>query len=145
MAMATSTFSPRPASLRPLRAGAKPQTHRHLHLLPFPRLRAGRRGTRLERAAAGEAPVEVAPPSEPEAPAAASNGSAVKAVEAPPPPPPPAKPVEAAAEAAAPAPVPAFRDARWVNGTWDLTKFEKGGVVDWDAVIDAGEPPIPFY
>jgi hypothetical protein len=144
MAMATSTFSPRPASLRPLRAGAKPQTHRHLHLLPFPRLRAGRRGTRLGRAAAGEAPpVEVAPPSEPEAeqpaPAAASNGSAVKAVEAPPP---PAKPVEAAA--AAP-PVPAFRDARWVNGTWDLTKFEKGGVVDWDAVIDAGEPPIPFY
>ncbi|KAF8677162.1 hypothetical protein HU200_046634 [Digitaria exilis] len=123
MAMATSTFSPRPASLRPLRAGAKP----HLHLLPFPRFRAGR----LERAAAaGEAPVEVAPPAgeteaEP-APAAASNGAAVKAVEAP------AK----ATEAAAP-PVPAFRDARWVNGTWDLSKFDKGGAVDWDAVIDA--------
>ena len=127
MAMETSTFSPRPTSLRPLRAGAKP----HLHLLPFPRLRAGRRGSRLERAAAGEAPVEVAPPKEPEAepaPAAASNGSAVKAVEAP-------------AEAA---PVPAFRDARWVNGTWDLSKFEKGGAVDWDAVIDAGEAQIPF-
>jgi len=31
----------------------------------------------------------------------------------------------------------AFRDARWVNGTWDLTQFDKGGVVDWDAVIDA--------
>ncbi|RLN08604.1 uncharacterized protein C2845_PM11G13340 [Panicum miliaceum] len=122
MAMATSTFSPRPASLRPLRAGAKPQ----LHLLLFPRLRAGRRGSRLERAAAGEAPVEVAPPKEPEAepaPAAASNGYAVKAFEAP-------------AEAAA-APVPAFRDERWVNGTWDLSKFEKGGAVDWDAVIDA--------
>ncbi|CAL5060558.1 unnamed protein product [Urochloa decumbens] len=128
MAMATSTFSPRPASLRILRVGAKP--HPHLHHLPFPRFRAGRRGSRLERAAAGEAPVEVAPPQEPEAepaPAAASNGSAVKAVEAP------AK----AAEAAAAAPVPAFRDARWVNGTWDLSKFEKGGVVDWDAVIDA--------
>ena len=126
MAMATPTFSPRPASLRPLRAGARP----HLHLLPFPRLRAGRRGSRLERAAAGEAPVVVAPPKEPEAepaPAAASNGSAVKAVEAP-------------AEAA---PVPAFRDARWVNGTWDLSKFEKGGAVDWDAVIDAGEAQIP--
>jgi hypothetical protein len=70
MAMVTSTFSPRPASLRPLRASAKPQTHLHthlhLHLLPFPRLRAGRRGTRLGRAAAGEVPVEVAPPSEPE-------------------------------------------------------------------------------
>ncbi|CAL5024268.1 unnamed protein product [Urochloa decumbens] len=128
MAMATSTFSPRPASLRLLRVGAKP--HPRLHHLPFPRFRAGRRGSRLERAAAGEAPVEVAPPQEPEAepaPAAASNGSAVKAVEAP------AK----AAEAAAAAPVPAFRDARWVNGTWDLSKFEKGGVVDWDAVIDA--------
>ncbi|OEL20293.1 hypothetical protein BAE44_0018688 [Dichanthelium oligosanthes] len=33
MAMATSTFSPRQATLRPLRAGAKP----HLHLLLFPR------------------------------------------------------------------------------------------------------------
>jgi hypothetical protein len=149
MAMATSTFSPRPASLKPLRAGAKPQTHLHLHLLPFPRLHAGHRGTCLGRAAAGEAPVEVAPPSEPEAeqptPTAASNGSAVKAIEAPPPPPPPAKPVDAAAAAAVAAPVSAFRDARWVNGTWDLTKFEKGGVVDWDAVIDAGEAPIPFY
>ncbi|CAN6242869.1 unnamed protein product [Urochloa humidicola] len=130
MAMATSTFSPRPASLRPLRAGAKP--HLQLHHLPFTRLRASRRGSRLERAAAGEAPVEVAPPQEPEAepaPAAASNGSTVEA---------PAKAAEAEAEAAAAAaPVPAFRDARWVNGTWDLSKFEKGGVVDWDAVIDA--------
>jgi hypothetical protein len=72
-------------------------------------------------------------------PAAASNGSTVKAVEAPPP---RAKPVDAAAAAA---PVSAFRDAMWVHGTWDLTKFEKGGVVDWDAVIDAGEAPIPFY
>ncbi|CAN6226936.1 unnamed protein product [Urochloa humidicola] len=129
MAMATSTFSPRPASLRPLQTGAK--AHLQLHHLPFPRLRAGHRVSRLERAAAaGEAPVEVAAPQEPEAepaPAAASNGSAVKAVEAP------AK----AAEAEAAAPVPAFRDARWVNGTWDLSKFEKGGVVDWDAVIDA--------
>ncbi|CAO2143643.1 unnamed protein product [Urochloa humidicola] len=63
MAMATSTCSPRPASLRPLRAGAKP--HLQLHLLPFPRLRAGCRASRLKRAAvAGEAPVEVAPPQE---------------------------------------------------------------------------------
>jgi hypothetical protein len=75
-------------------------------------------------------------------PAAASNGSTIKAVEAPPP---RANPVDAAAAAAAAAPVSAFRDARWVNGTWDLTKFEKGGVIDWDAVINAGEAPIPFY
>jgi hypothetical protein len=113
MAMATSTFSPRPASLRPLRAGGKP-----VGLLPFPR--------RLACAtASGEAPpVEQRDEAEP-ALAAASNGAAVKS-EAPPPPP-------------APAPVPAFRDARWVNGTWDLAKFDKGSGVDWDAVIDAGE------
>ncbi|XP_062224225.1 light-harvesting complex-like protein 3 isotype 2, chloroplastic [Phragmites australis] len=120
MAMATSTFSPRPTSLGPvktLQAGAKP------HLLSFPRLRAGH----LARAAAaGEAPVE-APPKQQEvepSPAAASNGAAV-AAEAP---------LAVAAEAA---PVPRFRDARWVNGTWDLSQFEKGGAVDWDAVIDA--------
>ncbi|XP_062218048.1 light-harvesting complex-like protein 3 isotype 2, chloroplastic [Phragmites australis] len=122
MAMATSTFSPRPASpstLKRLRTGAKP----HLHL-SFARLCAGR----LARAAAGEAPVE-APPKQPDvdlSPAAASNGAAVKA-EAP-------VAVEAEAEAA---PVPRFRDARWLNGTWDLKQFEKGGAVDWDAVIDA--------
>ncbi|TVU33564.1 hypothetical protein EJB05_25389 [Eragrostis curvula] len=122
MAMATSTFSPRPASragsLKPLQAGAK------LHpSLSFPRFRAGR----LARAAAGEAPVEVveAPPKEVEPTPAASNGAAVKA-EAP------TKAVEVEA-----APVPRFRDGRWVNGTWDLKQFEKGGVVDWDAVIDA--------
>ncbi|XP_066321043.1 light-harvesting complex-like protein 3 isotype 1, chloroplastic [Miscanthus floridulus] len=121
MAMATSTFSPRSATLnKPLRAGIQ------LHLIPFPHLSAGRL---VCATAAGEAPpVEVEQRDEAEpAPAAASNGAAVKA-EAPaaktePPP--------------APAPVPAFRDARWVNGTWDLTKFDKGGVVDWDAVIDA--------
>ncbi|KAJ1277675.1 hypothetical protein BS78_04G021800 [Paspalum vaginatum] len=39
--------------------------------------------------------------------------------------------------APAPAPFPAFRDARWVNGTWDIAKFDRGGAVDWDAVIDA--------
>jgi hypothetical protein len=113
MAMATSTFSPRPASragpLKPLQAGAKP----HL-LLSSPRLRAGR----LARAAAGEASVEAVEAAE--ASLAASNGSAAKVVEAA-------------------APLPRFRDARWVNGTWDLRQFEKAGVVDWDAVIDAGE------
>lgn len=30
-----------------------------------------------------------------------------------------------------------FEDERWVNGTWDLKRFEKGGETDWDAVIDA--------
>jgi hypothetical protein len=113
MAMATSTFSPRPASragpLKPLQAGAKP----HL-LLSSPRLRAGR----LARSAAGEASVEAVEAAE--ASLAASNGSAAKVVEAA-------------------APLPRFRDARWVNGTWDLRQFEKAGVVDWDAVIDAGE------
>ncbi|KAL6629756.1 hypothetical protein ACP70R_029521 [Stipagrostis hirtigluma subsp. patula] len=129
MAMATSTLSPRPASpvtLKPLQAGAKP----HLHL-SFPRLRAGR-GARLARAAAGEAPAEAveAPPKEPEVELspAASNGAAVKVEEAP------VKAVEAEVAAA---PLPRFRDARWVNGTWDLRQFEKGGAVDWDAVIDA--------
>jgi len=117
--MATSTFSPRPATLnKPLRAGIQ------LHLIPFPHLRAGRL---VCATAAGEAPpVEVEQRDEAEpAPAAASNGAAVKA--------------EAPAAKTEPPPVPAFRDARWVNGTWDLTKFDKGGVVDWDAVIDAGE------
>jgi len=117
--MATSTFSPRPATLnKPLRAGIQ------LHLIPFPHLRAGRL---VCATAAGEAPpVEVEQRDEAEpAPAAASNGAAVKA--------------EAPAAKTEPPPVPAFRDARWVNGTWDLTKFDKGGGVDWDAVIDAGE------
>ncbi|CAN1195583.1 Light-harvesting complex-like protein 3 isotype 1, chloroplastic [Linum perenne] len=33
-----------------------------------------------------------------------------------------------------------FVDSRWVEGTWDLKQFRKGGVsaeTDWDAVIDA--------
>lgn len=79
-----------------------------------------------------------APPSKPEAEPspAASNGAAVKA--------------EKPAAAAAAPPLPKFRDSRWVNGTWDLRQFEKGGAVDWDAVIDAGEAqfvclPIPLY
>lgn len=122
--MATSTFSPRPATLKPLRARAKP-AGLQLHLLPFPRLRVAC------ATAAGEAPpVEQRDEVEP-ASAAASNGTAVK-VEAS-----AAKPESPPAPAPAPAPVPAFRDARWVNGTWDLTKFDKGGGVDWDAVIDA--------
>ncbi|CDP08335.1 unnamed protein product [Coffea canephora] len=39
--------------------------------------------------------------------------------------------------AAAPAPVTAFQDPRWIGGTWDLTQFQKDGKTDWDAVIDA--------
>lgn len=31
-----------------------------------------------------------------------------------------------------------FEDPRWVNGTWDLNKFEKNGKTDWDSVIVAG-------
>lgn len=31
----------------------------------------------------------------------------------------------------------AFKDSRWVGGTWDLVQFQKGGVTDWDSVIDA--------
>lgn len=121
MAMATSTFSPPPASQLSLKpqAGAKPCL-----LLSFPRLRAG---YRLARAAAGEAvetpskqEVDPALPSTP----AASNGAAASAAAA----------VKAEAEALA---VLRFRDSRWVNGTWDLSRFEKGGAVDWDAVIDA--------
>ncbi|KAK4801375.1 hypothetical protein SAY86_021862 [Trapa natans] len=30
-----------------------------------------------------------------------------------------------------------FKDTRWVNGTWELKQFEKDGMTDWDAVIDA--------
>merc|ERR1712005_39835 len=30
-----------------------------------------------------------------------------------------------------------FVDYRWKDGTWDKSKFEKDGVVDWDAIIDA--------
>ncbi|XP_028772898.1 light-harvesting complex-like protein 3 isotype 2, chloroplastic [Neltuma alba] len=30
-----------------------------------------------------------------------------------------------------------FKDARWVNGIWDLKQFQKNGSTDWDAVIDA--------
>lgn len=33
---------------------------------------------------------------------------------------------------------PAFKDPRWVRGTWDLKQFDKGGITDWYAVIDAG-------
>nr|CAD1840672.1 unnamed protein product [Ananas comosus var. bracteatus] len=39
--------------------------------------------------------------------------------------------------AAVKAEMPKFRDPRWVNGTWDLKQFVKGGGTDWDAVIDA--------
>jgi len=35
------------------------------------------------------------------------------------------------------APPPAFKDPRWVKGTWDLKQFDKNGSTDWDAVIDA--------
>ena len=32
-----------------------------------------------------------------------------------------------------------FEDARWKNGTWDLSQFQSSqGKMDWDAVIDAG-------
>ncbi|KFK31396.1 hypothetical protein AALP_AA6G106600 [Arabis alpina] len=30
-----------------------------------------------------------------------------------------------------------YEDAKWVNGTWDLKKFEKDGKMDWDSVIVA--------
>jgi len=31
-----------------------------------------------------------------------------------------------------------WSDARWVNGTWDLSQFKKAdGETDWDAVVDA--------
>ena len=31
-----------------------------------------------------------------------------------------------------------WKDARWVNGTWDLAQFAKAdGTTDWNAVIDA--------
>ncbi|XP_076884355.1 light-harvesting complex-like protein 3 isotype 2, chloroplastic [Bidens hawaiensis] len=30
-----------------------------------------------------------------------------------------------------------FEDPKWVSGTWDLNQFQKDGVTDWDAVIDA--------
>ncbi|KAI9087053.1 hypothetical protein K1719_031014 [Acacia pycnantha] len=54
-----------------------------------------------------------------------------------------------------------FKDARWVNGTWDLKQFQKNGSTHWDAVIDAearrrkllednpesssNEDPVVFY
>lgn len=31
-----------------------------------------------------------------------------------------------------------FEDAKWINGTWDLKKFERNGKTDWDSVIVAG-------
>ncbi|XWS49656.1 hypothetical protein CRYUN_Cryun12cG0022000 [Craigia yunnanensis] len=30
-----------------------------------------------------------------------------------------------------------FEDPRWIGGTWDLKQFQKHGITDWDAVIDA--------
>lgn len=33
-----------------------------------------------------------------------------------------------------------FENPKWVNGTWDLTQFQKDGKPDWDALIDAGKP-----
>lgn len=35
--------------------------------------------------------------------------------------------------------VTTFENPKWVNGTWDLTQFQKDGKTDWDAVIDAGQ------
>ena len=58
---------PRPASIRPLRAGVKPQLHQSTSS-PYPPPRcahrgcAAHRGSRLERATAEDAPVEVASP-----------------------------------------------------------------------------------
>ena len=122
MAMATSTFSPHPLSLKP-QLGPKP--HR-LHLAPFPRLHAHRRLA----AAPGEAPVE-APPKPADPSPDASNGSAAAPVAAK------AKVKVEVAEVVA---SPKFEDSRWVNGTWDLSRFKNtGGAVDWDTVIDAGE------
>ncbi|CAM0947362.1 unnamed protein product [Alopecurus aequalis] len=124
MAMATSTFSPHPLTLKP-QLGPKP--HR-LHLAPFPRLRAHRRLA----AAAGEAPVE-APPKPADPSPAASNGSAAAPVAAP-----VAAKAKVKVEAAEVEALPKFQDSRWVNGTWDLSRFgSTGGAVDWDAVIDA--------
>ncbi|KAK1614393.1 hypothetical protein QYE76_019910 [Lolium multiflorum] len=121
MAMATSTFSPHALSLKP-QLGPKP--HR-LHLAPFPRLHAHRRLA----AAAGEAPVEAPPSPEAADPSpAASNGSAA----------PVAAKAKVKVEAVEAVASPKFQDSRWVNGTWDLSRFgSTGGAVDWDAVIDA--------
>ncbi|KAM0822020.1 hypothetical protein ACQ4PT_071787 [Festuca glaucescens] len=121
MAMATSTFSPHPLSLKP-QLGPKP--HR-LHLAPFPRFHAHRRIA----AAAGEAPVEAPPNPEAADPSpAASNGSAA----------PVAAKAKVKVEAVEVVASPKFQDSRWVNGTWDLSRFgSTGGAVDWDAVIDA--------
>ncbi|GAA0184822.1 hypothetical protein LIER_32110 [Lithospermum erythrorhizon] len=38
---------------------------------------------------------------------------------------------------ASPVLVVKFEDPKWVNGTWNLTQFQKDGNTDWDAVIDA--------
>ena len=32
-----------------------------------------------------------------------------------------------------------FENPRWVNGSSDLTQFQKDDKIDWEAVIDAGE------
>ncbi|GAB4834642.1 hypothetical protein Ancab_032905 [Ancistrocladus abbreviatus] len=49
----------------------------------------------------------------------------------------PAPPAATAVEGEGEKVVKKFQDPRWVNGTWDLTQFEKDGKTDWDAVIDA--------
>ncbi|VFQ85789.1 unnamed protein product [Cuscuta campestris] len=41
------------------------------------------------------------------------------------------------AAAAEEAELRAFRDPRWIGGTWDLGKFQTNGKTNWDAVIDA--------
>ncbi|XP_015688439.2 light-harvesting complex-like protein 3 isotype 2, chloroplastic [Oryza brachyantha] len=122
MAMATSTFSPPAALQLPLARRHPAPARQCLLALSSPRPRAGLLRAAAAAAASGEAPVE-APPSKPDAEQspAASNGAAIKAEKAP---------------ALEPL-LPRFRDSRWVNGTWDLSQFSKGGAVDWDAVIDA--------
>lgn len=45
--------------------------------------------------------------------------------------------LESNGAAAVPAGPPAFKDPRWVGGTWDLKQFGDVGKTDWDAVIEA--------
>ena len=126
-------FSPPTHHLKPLSPPPN-NSKTHIFLRPTKPLTLIRRRASAENGSGGlatavEEPKAVADPKKEVEPAGA-NGSLPSAIEA--------EEVENSVK---------FENPKWVNGTWDLTQFQKNGNTDWDAVIDAGQflsLPLPL-
>ncbi|KAJ6808217.1 light-harvesting complex-like protein 3 isotype 1, chloroplastic [Iris pallida] len=112
--------TPLPSSSPKPKLSCKPLLS-HLQKKPLPLFLAKSATDNGAGSAAAAAPAAVPPPVEKKGEGGLGlNGTAVEEAEV------------ASASAAA-----AFKDPRWVKGTWDLKQFYKDGNTDWDAVIDA--------